>query len=107
MISMKQFHDQFIQRHEFEFEDSDFLSSKYNKILFQNIPQAWVCCIDNYLCNINTGNINSISQILGFPIIDCKNNISDSDFNVLKKLENKLQLIDIDLYKQIDAVVLN
>ena len=32
MISVKEFHEQFLERHDFEYDDSDFLSKKLKNL---------------------------------------------------------------------------
>jgi hypothetical protein len=108
MISMQEFNQQFVDRHEFEYDDSCFLSKEYPKILFKGIPQAWVCCIFDHLSLMNDlSKIISISQIFGFPVVQYENNISNDEFSILKDMENMILCIDVDLHKQLDAVILN
>jgi len=108
MISVKEFHEQFLERHDFEYDDSDFLSKKFTSILFKNIPQAWVCCIYDHLYSIkDLSKIVSISQVFGFPVIQYENDIGDLEFHILKDMENSLLCVDFDLHKQLDAAVLN
>jgi len=103
MISMREFHDQFVQRHDFEYADLEFLQNKYQHILFKDIPEAWVCCIDEYLFSINElSKIISISQIYGFPVIQYDNSIGDRDFDIIQKLERNLLCMDVDLHKQLE-----
>ena len=105
---MRQFHEQFVERHDFVYEDVDFLSKTYPDILFKDLPEAWICCIDEHLRAINNlDKVVSISQIYGFPVIQYENNISDRDFDIVKNLERSLLCMDIDLHKQIDAIILN
>ena len=107
MISTKEFHEQFVERHDFEYDDSDFLSKKFTSILFKDIPQAWVCCIYDHLYLMNDlSKVTSISQVFGFPVIQYENNIGDVEFHILKDMENDLLCVDIDLYKQLDAVAI-
>jgi hypothetical protein len=108
MISVREFHEQWLARHDFEYDDSDFLSKRYNNILFNNIPQAWVCCIFDHLSSMkDLSKVVSISQIYGFPVIQYENTISDVEFNIIKHLELSLESIDIDLYGQLATAVLN
>ena len=106
MISMKEFHQEFAQRHDFQYDDMSFLSDKFKTILFNNIPQAWVCCIYDCLSLIDISKIISISQIMGFPIIQYENNIGDFEFDILKKMERDLYLIDKDLHNSLDAAII-
>lgn len=104
MISMREFHEQFVERHDFEYADSDFLQNKYQHILFKDIPEAWVCCIDEHLFAVNELlKVVSISQIYGFPVIQYENNICDRDFDIVQNLERSLLCMDIDLHKQLEA----
>lgn len=108
MISIEEFHKQWAERHDFEYDDSDILSKHYPSVLFKNIPQAWICCIYDHLYKIkNLDKVVSISQIFGFPVINYENEISNSDFDILKNMEHSILSIDIDLHNQLDAVVLN
>jgi hypothetical protein len=108
MISVREFHEQFRERHDFEYDDSNFLTRKFNNIMFCNIPQAWVCCIDTYLSLIeDNSKIVSVSQIMGFPVIQYENDIGDIEFDLIKNMERELLCIDVDLHRQLDAVVLN
>lgn len=108
MISVTEFHKQWAERHDFEYEDSDFLSKKYQSILFKDIPQAWVCCIFDHLCLVEElPKIVSISQIFGFPVVQYENDIRTEDFYILKDMENSILCIDVDLHNQLEAVVFN
>jgi hypothetical protein len=108
MISITEFHKQWTDRHDFEYDDIDFLSNKYSDIVFKNIPQAWVCCIADHLSLIkDLSKVMSVSQNFGLPVIQYENDISDNDFHMLKNMENSILCIDIDLYKQLDAECLN
>jgi hypothetical protein len=108
MISVREFHEQWSERHDFEYDDSDLLSKKYSNISFKDIPQAWVCCIFDHLSSIkDISKIVSVSQIMGFPVIQYENNIGDVEFDIIKDLERSLECIDIDLHKQLDAIILN
>ncbi len=104
MISVSEFQKLFIERHEFNYDELDLLSTTYPDILFKDIPQAWVCCIYDRLSSIrDLSKIVSISQIFGFPVIQYENDISDVTFGILKDLEHDLLLADIDLHNQLDA----
>jgi hypothetical protein len=108
MISVREFHEQWSERHDFEYEDSDLLSKKYPNISFNDIPQAWMCCIFDHLSSMkDISKVVSISQIMGFPVIQYENNIGDIEFDIIKDLERSLECIDIDLHKQLDAIILN
>lgn len=108
MISTQEFHKQFLERHDFEYEDKQFLNNQYQGILFKDIPQAWVCCIDQYLSKMDSlGKLVSISQIFGFPVIQFENDISTKGFAILKDLEYSLLKIDDDLHRQLDIITIN
>jgi hypothetical protein len=108
MISVTEFHKQWAERHDFEYDDVDFLPKKFPNILFKNIPQAWVCCIYDHLDLIeDLPKVLSISQIFGFPVVNYDNDIGDDDFHILKDMENGILCIDVDLHKQLEVVVLN
>jgi hypothetical protein len=108
MISVTEFHKQWAERHDFEYDDADFLSKKFPNILFKNIPQAWVCCIYDHLYLIEElPKVFSILQVFGFPVINYENNIADDDFHILKDMENSILCIDVDLHKQLEAIILN
>jgi len=108
MISVREFNEQWSERHDFEYDDSDFLNNKFTNILFENIPQAWVCCISDHLSSIkDLSKIISICQIMGFPVIQYENSISDKELDIVKDLERSLESIDVDLHNQLDAIILN
>jgi hypothetical protein len=108
MISVTEFHKQWAERHDFEYDDADFLSKKFPNILFKNIPQAWVCCIYDHLYLIDDlPKVLSVSQIFGFPVIQYENDIGDDDFHIIKDMENSILCIDVDLHKQLEAIILN
>lgn len=104
MISMREFHQQFIERHDFKYPDMEVLPSKYPGILFKDIPEAWVCCIDQHLHAVNyLSKVVSISQIYGFPVIQYENDIPDRDFYIITQMERSLLCMDTDLHKQLDS----
>jgi hypothetical protein len=106
MISIKEFSDQFSERHDFDYDDSSFLSKKFSNIIFSSIPQAWVCPIYDFLTEIDSSKIISISQVMGFPVINYKK-LSGNELSLLKKLENDVKAADLDLYNRLDAIILN
>lgn len=107
MISINNFNDEFIKRHDFIYDDLSFLSKKYPKIIFRNIPEAWVCEIDHTLSVItNPLSLRCISQIMGFLVLD--GSFNETDKALIKELEQKIMSLDIDLYKDLDeGLVLN
>jgi hypothetical protein len=106
MISVQQFSSEFSDRHDFEYEDSEFLKNKYNGILFLNIPKAWVCSIDSALSKMNQPlNVRSISQVLGFVVFDT-HDLLEHDRKVLLWLEKQLVLLDKDLHEELDEGII-
>jgi hypothetical protein len=102
MISMNDFNKDFIERHDFVYDDSSFLSSKYPSIKFLNIPEAWVVVIDIALGKMREPfKIRSISQVMGHLSVDVSK-VSDVDQAVLKWLEKKLIELDFDLHSAIE-----
>jgi hypothetical protein len=102
MISINDFNKDFIDRHDFEYDDSKFLSSKYPNIKFLNIPEAWVVVIDIFLEKMQEPfKIKIISQVMGFLSVDV-GKISNADQAALKWLEKKLIQLDFDLHDAIE-----
>jgi hypothetical protein len=98
MITVKQFTKEFNYRHNFSYDDLNFLPKKFSNILFNKIPEAWVSEIDRVLSLLdNVETIQSISQIMGFLVIKF-DVISKHDINLLHKLDENIKLLDIDLY---------
>lgn len=108
-LTIEQFNYQFIKRHDFNYYDALFLSKKYKGIKFINIPEAWVCEIDFKLSKIKKlSSIKSLSQIMGFIIIETKNNILKHDLKIINMLDNRIKSIDIDLHNQLkEGIILN
>lgn len=108
MITVNQFSAEFSQRHDFIYQDFNFLPKKYNNICFRDIPEAWVCLIDETLSKFeDISKVKSISQFHGFCIVDCSN-VSDTDQKLLIALDASIRLIDIDLHDQLeDGIVLH
>lgn len=103
MISVPEFDQEFSARHEFVFEDSNFLSTTYPSIRFSNIPEAWVCLIDNYLRKMqDPTSIRSISQVYGLIVLDV-GSVSERDKTVLRALEEGARVLDLDLHEQLEA----
>lgn len=108
MITVEQFSAEFSKRHDFTYQDFDFLPKKYSHICFKDIPEAWVCLIDSTLSMLeDISKIRTISQYHGFCVVDC-DNVSSVDRTVLASLDSGLRLIDIDLHEQLeDGIVLH
>jgi hypothetical protein len=105
MISINDFNKAFIERHDFEYDDLNILSLKYPGVMFSNIPEAWVILIDSFLAKAKNSKIKSISQTMGFLIVD---GVSESDMKFLKYLEDKIVQLDIDLHDNInEGIVLH
>lgn len=102
MITVEQFNTEFINRHNFTYEDIDFLPKKYYYIAFKDIPEAWVCPIDLALEKLQDPmKVMKIFQYSGFLIIDC-DNILNEDRKILNELDQTIRLIDYDLYEQLE-----
>jgi hypothetical protein len=108
MISMNDFNNIFIERHDFQYDDLEFLPSKYTNIRFIDIPEAWVVLIDMCLEKIQQLiSIKSISQVMGHLSIEAIY-LSDEDKVTLKRLEDMVKQLDIDLHGQIsEGIVLH
>jgi hypothetical protein len=102
MINIVQFGSEFNQRHDFEYEDKDFLPKKYSHISFREIPEAWVCPIDHCLDLMEESNkISEVSQYSGLLVVHCTD-VSEHDQHLLDELEKTLRLIDLDLHEQLE-----
>jgi len=102
MINIVQFGSEFNKRHDFEYEDIDFLPKKYNHISFRKIPEAWVCPIDHCLEKMeDLMKVSEISQYSGLLVVHC-DNISENDRQLLVELDKTLRLIDLDLHEQLE-----
>lgn len=105
MISLQQFSKEFLERHDFEYEDSNFLSHKYQHIKFLDIPEAWVFQIDDALGMLDRPmSVRSISQVMGLIVFDVQD-LNDHDKLILKKLEEKIISLDKDLHDLLDVVI--
>ena len=106
MISVQQFHDQFVDRHEFSYEDSVVLAKRFKHISFRDIPEAWVYEIDKFLSMMfQVRKVRSVSQVYGFLVIDC-GELLEFDKNLLGDLEEHLKVLDIDLHNQIEEGII-
>lgn len=103
MITIKQFTKEFNYRHDFSYDDLNFLPDKFSSIIFNNIPEAWVCEIDRVLSLLdNVNNVQSISQTMGFLVIKF-DKLSKHDIKLLSKLDEQIKLLDIDLYESCET----
>jgi hypothetical protein len=106
MTTIQQFTKEFNYRHDFSYDDIDFLPKKFSNITFNNIPEAWVCEIDRVFTLLNKADgIKSVSQIMGFLVIDF-DHLSRHDVKLLHGLDEQIKLLDIDLYKQFETTSL-
>lgn len=104
MITVQQYHQLFIERHDFQYEDIGYLPNKYPHIFFRDIPESWVCPIEKYLSKIkDITKIRKIQQVMGFLNIDYSY-LNKKDYELLSKLESILLEIDIDLVEQLDSI---
>lgn len=105
MISIQEFYNEFLDRHDFLYSDLDYLPNKYKHIKFTNIPEAWVCQIDHCLqklCSIN--NIIEISQECGFLVVS--GNVDETDIVMINKLDSRLKQLDIDLHSKLSEGII-
>ena len=107
MITIEEFSKEFNKRHDFEYDDDEFLPNKYSEISFQDIPEAWVCVIDTYLSKLKDKSaISSISQVMGLCVIAGES--SSEDKKILQCLEKTISDIDMDLHEQLKSgIILN
>jgi hypothetical protein len=102
MINIVQFGSEFNKRHDFKYEDIDFLPNKYSHIDFKDIPEAWVCPIDHCLEKMeHLMKVSEISQYSGLLVVHC-DNVSENDKQLLAELDKTLRLIDLDLHEQLE-----
>lgn len=100
MINIVQFGVEFNKRHDFEYEDIDFLPKKYGYITFKEIPEAWVCPIDHCLEKMeDPTKVTKMSQYSGLLVIHC-GEVSEYDQKLLTGLDRTVRLIDLDLHEQ-------
>jgi hypothetical protein len=110
MITVQQLSEEFNARHDFEYEDIDFLHLNYPTIGFFRIPEAWVCPIDETLRKMTDESIctiRSISQVMGHLVIDyCPT--SEQNRVLFATLDRNLKLLDIDLHDELgEGIVLH
>jgi hypothetical protein len=97
----------FDHRHSFDSEDIIVLRNYFPNITFEQIPDAWIIPIDNFLRSISDiKNIQSISQVYGMLFCNYSN-LSITDIDKLKKLEVEVSNIDYDLFHQVNNSELN
>ena len=106
MISIPEFHKHFVARHDFESPDLSSLKHRFRHISFNDIPEAWIYEIDKALSKMESPNkVLSVSQVMGFVIIRF-DSLSNTDLSILKTLEERLEVIDIDLRKELDSGIM-
>lgn len=93
----------FKYRHDFISEDLNLLKQKYNNISFNNIPEAWIIILDDFL-QIHADKVIEVSQHFGFlSIIYCQHTYLETNLlqDILKdqrRTEKRLEKIDLDLF---------
>lgn len=107
MISVPEFHKEFLDRHDFVYQDSDYLGNKYRHIKFINIPEAWVYQIDHCLQALCAPRkVTEVAQECGFLVVN--GSIPEIDREAIKKLDAQLRKLDIDLYERLsEGIVLH
>jgi hypothetical protein len=88
----------FKQRHSFDSEDQQVLKNNFPKIVFEDIPDAWIILLDELLATIDNKKISRIAQMFGLLIVSSYN-LSKSDQSKIAKTEKQLIEIDCDLLK--------
>ena len=109
MINLEEFTAIFNTRHDFDYDDFDYLSNKYPTVCFENIPEAWVCIIDSFLQNISDiENVKLISQVMGHLIVKSRKCFTSDDSKLLVEMEKTTIQLDIDLHRALgEGIVLN
>jgi len=104
MIDINQYNKTFQKRHQFKYDDLNFLPKKYTHIKFCNIPEAWVYPLDKILSQMKDNTtIKLIQQIMGFISIDKKCEVSSEDNLKLQRLDQMLTSVDIDIFNQLET----
>ena len=88
----------FKQRHSFDSEDQQVLKNNFPKIVFEDIPDAWIILLDELLATIDNKKISRIDQMFGLLIVSSYN-LSKSDQSKIAQTEKQLIEIDCDLLK--------
>lgn len=102
MINIEQFNSEFSKRHDFIYEDINFLPKKYSNISFKEIPEAWVCPIHHCLSKMeDPTKVTGISQYCGLLVIS-SSNVSSTDQKLLDSLDKNIRLLDLDLHEQLE-----
>lgn len=102
MINIEQFNSEFTKRHDFEYEDINFLPKKYSYMSFKKIPEAWVGSIDHCLSKMeDPTKVSGISQYCGLLVIS-SSNVSSSDQKLLNSLDKNIRLLDLDLHELLE-----
>ena len=100
-MTLKEFSVIFSNRHDFIYDDYYYLKDKYN-IDFVNIPEAWVCVIDDYFIRLDDiTKISKVEQIFGHVIITASIQ-SNHDKNIIEKLSKRIINIDRDIHESLD-----
>lgn len=89
---------EFKQRHSFNSEDLQVLKKNFPKIVFEDIPDAWIVLLDELLFAIDYKKISRITQMFGLLIV-CNDKLSEQDQIKISKTEKQLRYIDYDLFK--------
>jgi len=97
-MNINQLKEEFNFRHDFVSDDLDLLETKYPKVKFHNIPEAWIIVIDDFLKR-NSFFVKSITQYFGLCCISYTKNAPDFIVDEFKKTEKLLYRADIDLHR--------
>lgn len=87
----------FKQRHSFNSEDQQVLKKNFPKIIFEDIPDAWIILLDELLFAIDNTKISRITQMFGLLIVSSEK-LSEKDQSRISKTEKQLRSIDCDLF---------
>jgi hypothetical protein len=94
----------FKQRHSFDSEDQQVLKKNFPKIVFEDIPDAWIILLDELLLAIDKTKISRITQMFGLLIVYSEK-LSEKDQSRILKTEKQLRNIDCDLF--VNPTILN
>ena len=108
MISLGEFGLIFNERHDFNYDDQ-FLTEVYKHIIFNDIPEGWAVCVEEYLYSLeNPEIVSSVSQLFGQIIIEFCGVQTERDKKRRGVLEGIIQRIDLDLHEELaEGIVLN
>lgn len=91
----------FDERHDFCDDDIEVLKGRWPEVSFHNIPAAWIIPIDQMLCRMRYHNqIKEIRQDFGQFIV-IHNKLRPNHEKILKRAEQEIYEIDVDLQKQL------